>query len=366
MEAGLLLQNMRDPLGVPFYPLVFQGLGVVTFALHIVFVNLVVGGTLVAIWGHFSRHAWLNQLSRSLAKATTINISVAIVLGVAPLLFVQVIYDPLWYSSNLIGAWWTMIFLAVLIVGALSMYVFYLRGRQGERRSGLFGVVTILCLLVAAVVIHGLSMQALSPAQWRGWVFNGWAMNTGGWGLHSVELGRLLHLLLPGLLNTGVFLMLYAWYVGKRADADQDAAGRVALLGLNLARYATLAAILAGLWWLFSLPAGFRFMTDHSLLTGLFLSLLLIAVLVRAGRAPAEYAPLTAVVSLLTVVVMSVTRESLRMTYLKPFSYSVYDYPLSLDWGSTALFLVTFLIGIAVVGYLLRIAYLAGLGKTTA
>ena len=91
MDTNLMIQTLQDPMGVPFYPVVFQGLGILTFALHIFFVNLVLGGALIAAWGHFRSDQRWQKLSRMLAKVTTINISIAIVLVVAPLLFVQVI-----------------------------------------------------------------------------------------------------------------------------------------------------------------------------------------------------------------------------------------------------------------------------------
>ncbi len=119
MDTNLMIQTLQDPMGVPFYPMVFQGLSILTFALHIFFVNLVLGGALIAAWGHFSSDQRWHKLSRMLAKVTTINISIAIVLGVAPLLFVQVIYDPFWYTSNLLSAWWTMLFLAALITSSI-------------------------------------------------------------------------------------------------------------------------------------------------------------------------------------------------------------------------------------------------------
>ena len=50
-----VLAALRDPMGVPLYPVVFQLLMVLTFALHILFVNFVVGGLLISLWGRFRR-----------------------------------------------------------------------------------------------------------------------------------------------------------------------------------------------------------------------------------------------------------------------------------------------------------------------
>ena len=362
MDTNLMLQTLQDPLGVPFYPAVFQGLSILTFALHICFVNLVLGGAILATWGHFCRDERWHKLSRALAKATTINISIAIVLGVAPLLFVQVIYDPFWYTSNLLSAWWTMLFLAALITGALAMYVFYLRHRSLARRAGSFGLLAVACILFAALIIHALSMQALHPEQWLGWYVSKLQMSTGGWGLNAFRISRLLHFLVPSILNTGIFLMLYAWFFKPRRDADSAYLAWLAGIGLRMARYAAIATALIGVWWLLELPAQFHFVTDHSLIAGYVLAILLIMVLFKSGETPSPYAPIAGSLSLLTILVMSVSRESLRMSYLKPFGYSIYDYPMTVDWGSTLLFLGTLLLGVMVVAYLLTIAFKAGRG----
>ncbi len=363
METSLMLQALRDPLGVPFFPVVFQGLSVLTFALHIFFVNLVVGGALVAAWCHFSKQPWRQKLSRTLAKVTTINLSIAIVLGVAPLLFVQVIYDPFWYTSNLLSAWWALAFLVALILGALAMYVFYLKRRQQSEKFGTFGLISLVCFLFAAVIIHLLSMQSLHPEQWSAWYVRDLLIDTSGGGFNAFHLSRLLHFMAPALLNTGLFLMLYAWYLRPRPDLDKQDLAEIADLGLTLARIGVVANVMIGLWWLLEIPASLAFLTDPALMIAILLAILLMIVLFRAGHDPAGFAPRATALSLLAILVMSATRESLRMAYLRPFDYSIYDYPTSIDWGSSALFLSTFLIGIGVVAYLLKIAFLAGRGE---
>ena len=50
MLLAQALQALRDPTGVPFYPIVFQVLMVLTFSMHIVMVNLALGSAAVALW----------------------------------------------------------------------------------------------------------------------------------------------------------------------------------------------------------------------------------------------------------------------------------------------------------------------------
>ena len=55
MDMSLVLNSLRDPAGVPFYPLVFQALYILTWALHIAFVLLTLGGMVVSIVGHMKK-----------------------------------------------------------------------------------------------------------------------------------------------------------------------------------------------------------------------------------------------------------------------------------------------------------------------
>ena len=128
MELTNSLNAMRDASGVPFYPVVFQFFLVLTFALHIMFVNFLLGGVVVSIWARIKATPNSLRLSKALARASTINASLAMVLGVAPLLFVQVIYDPFWYTANSMSAYWAMAFLLILAVAFTASYVFYLSG----------------------------------------------------------------------------------------------------------------------------------------------------------------------------------------------------------------------------------------------
>ena len=118
----MMLMALTDPAGAPAHPLIFLVLGVVTFALHLTAVNVMLGTLGLAAWGAFSKNPYWQRLAGALGTTAKVAVSVAIVLGVAPLLFVQVIYDPFWYTSNVISAWWLLGFLAILTVAYLALY----------------------------------------------------------------------------------------------------------------------------------------------------------------------------------------------------------------------------------------------------
>jgi len=363
MELTAFLNGLRDPMGVPFYPIVFQGLLVLTFALHILLVNSVLGALVLALWGRFSRDANPLRLARTLAKFATIGLSVAVVLGVAPLLFVQVIYDPFWYSANLMSAWWAMLFLLLVTGGFLTAYALYLWSERRPTFSRRAGVLSLAAVLAAGGIMHMLNMESLLPQLWSGWFSGAGELETSGWAFKAFAPGRFGHFMLPALINVGVFLMLYAWYLSTRPGSDRAYLDWVARLGGDLARFGMIVQLGFGCWWLFELPAGLRFLYHPALHFGVTVALLSIGLMFWITQKPLVRARLAALLSLGTVLAMGMTREALRMTYLGQFDYSVYNYPLQLDWGSTTLFFVTFLGGLVVLAYPLLVAYRAGRGE---
>lgn len=366
MDINSALQALRDPLGLSFFPWMFQLLMVLTFALHILFVNLVIGGIAIAIYGHFKGGDFNKRLSKALAQVSTINLSLAIVLAVAPLLFVQVIYDPFWYVSNSLSAWWTMVFLLVVALGFLSNYVFYLKRKKNPQGYGLFGVLGLLFVLCGGIIISALSVQALAPGEWLKWyTAAGNDLVTGGLGLYRFELGRFSHFMVPAFINIGIFMMLYAWYFRPRSDFDGAYLDWVGLTGARIAKIAAMIQVVVGFWWLLTVPTDLHFMRNPFLWIGVSLGLLLLVGLMKGQHEPDRYALPLALLSFVAILGMGTAREALRMTYLGVFEYSIYDYPVNVDWGSTALFLVTFVMGLVVIAYPIMIAFKLGRGTLT-
>ncbi|MBI4710337.1 MAG: hypothetical protein HY759_04450 [Nitrospirae bacterium] len=221
MEISTMLKTLQDPMGIPFYPIVFQVLMVLTFALHIMFVNFTIGTTFLSLYGYLKGGEFWGRLSKSMVKATTANISMAMLLGVAPLLFVQVVYDPFWYASNALSGAWVIGFIFIMMAAYGLTYVFYLK-KDSQRGKGfaLTGITALGLFLLAGLIMHALNYQALQPDKWLGWYMKGNAVNTSGTSLQAFQLPRFLHFIIPSFAMTGIFLMLYAWYFQKRLSAS--------------------------------------------------------------------------------------------------------------------------------------------------
>jgi hypothetical protein len=103
-DVGAMLKAMTDPAGAPFYPVTMQVLQVLTWMLHIIFVYTSIGGLFFTIDGFMKKEERWQRLAKATLEISKVSVSLAIVLGVAPLLFYQVIYDPLWYTSASLSA----------------------------------------------------------------------------------------------------------------------------------------------------------------------------------------------------------------------------------------------------------------------
>lgn len=101
-DVGTVLNAMRDPAGIPSHPVVFQVMMVLTWIFHIAFVHMTLGTAALAIVAFYKRRPGTHweALSMAMTKAAKIGVSLLIVLGVAPLVFTQVIYDRQWYTAN--------------------------------------------------------------------------------------------------------------------------------------------------------------------------------------------------------------------------------------------------------------------------
>ena len=360
MDTPAMLQLLKDPMGVPFYPVVFQALMVLTFALHIMFVNLSLGTTCLAVIGRLKGGERWGRLAGGMLQAATVGVSGAILLGVAPLLFVQVIYDPFWYASSNLSAGWAIGFIFILMAGYASLYL--ARDRQGDSGSAFAGF-SLTLFLLAGFIMHVLGFQLLQPEKWLGWYTSHGTASTAGTVLHDFSIPRFLHFIVPAFAVTGVFLMLYSWYFRPRADADAaylDWAGR---LGAKMSFHATTLEVVTGLLWLMVLPRQLSFHSHPLFMLGALMGLTLLGFLYfvqKQERDHHRFAWPAAAAMLVTVLEMAAAREALRVRYLAQFSYTIFDHRLNLDWGSTALFFGTFVLCLVVLAYILAVAYQSG------
>jgi hypothetical protein len=352
MDAATL-NLLRDPAGVPFYPVVFQALYVLTWALHAAFVLLSLGSMGLSLVGAVKQKnsQFWKTLTPHLIQTGKFSVSVLIVLGVAPLLFTQVIYDPNWYVTNTLSGLWVFIFIYVLIVGYLMYYWYSYAHKKGSSSSVWIGLVSFLVLLFAGVLMHNFAVESIQPDKWMEWYAPNGVVDTSGTNFHmdTIRLAFMVSLAVPVV---GIFLQNYSRFLSTRNDFKVDYLDFTATLGTKLAGVGLV--ISAALYALWTLQAGVL-LHPLSLATVAGVVVLLLMAVKNAN----SY--ITTGVLVVVALLISGIRELIKYTIMSDIGYNIYDYPMNIDWPSAIMFLSTFVsLGFVGVAFISTMAWNVG------
>ena len=186
-----------DPLPLPGPVWLLTALLLVVFTLHVAAMNSALGGGIWALWnylrGRHSAHPYSRRLANELATMLPTFLAFTVTLGVAALLFVQVLFGNFLYASSiLIGALWLLVIPLVMV----AYYGFYYFSYTAEKGKGIAGCVLAIsvCVLlgVAFIFVNNMTLMQ-SPQHWLEMYrahSNGWNLNFGD---HSV-VPRYLHI----------------------------------------------------------------------------------------------------------------------------------------------------------------------------
>jgi hypothetical protein len=141
------------PLGLPFATGFYLCLYVLTLVIHVFFMNYVLAGTaylaVMSFVGGGTRSTRIESPKALVLRDwLPFALGLAITAGVAPLLFVQVLYQKSFYTANLLGFHRRMSILPVLIVGYYLIYLLSSRRIERWGRLGriMIGVGAFACL----------------------------------------------------------------------------------------------------------------------------------------------------------------------------------------------------------------------------
>ena len=332
----MVLHSLHTPqsLSLPESDPLVHALVILAFLVHAVFMNLVVGGTLVTVMtdaiGVATARVHYHQLASTLANWLPGFLGVAVVLGVMPLVFVQVLYGPLFAPTvNILGDLWMIAFTtAIMGYGGLYGYSHW-RGSlaQRPRLQLALGLVIAAMFLGVALVFVSASVLMLHPEQWE---------HVRSQGFSSIlKLPSLLprygHFMLAAIAGMGIFLVWYGLFLSASGQASTDDGPReryatwVTRYGAAWTLGGTLPQIVMGPWLLLSLPPfvrgdlvsgqSFGSLAFFLALTAALLSLVLLnaALMVPQARGLAIGGTVSLMV---TMCLMMVVRHAVRVTWL--------------------------------------------------
>jgi len=350
IDPGMVPTLDPNPLPAPYW--VFKLLLVVTFTLHIMAMNLMLGGAAMALLARWRKgNAFGNRIFLDVAKKVPSLMAATISLGIAPLLFVQVLYGQYFYTSSILLAWpW---FLVIVFVIA-AYYGFYFVAYRGEHRPLAAGRVllfsTTLVLLVGFIYTNNITL-GLAPTRWAHKYFN----SASGWHLNLAEptlFPRYLHFMTSAVAVGGLLLVLMAWAKWKQ---EREYAVALFQFGGKAFMYANMAQIVIGMAFLMSLPREVRmlFMGDSPLasallgigMVGAFAIIFLMSAALRKEDVRLAGLGVTSITAVV-IATMCVMRDMVRDAYLKPY-LNAQPFAVQTQWSPLLLFLGVFVAGVA-------------------
>ena len=296
---------------------------VALFLAHILFVNLMVGGVLLSLAAEIRglRRRPYDALAKKIAATVTVNKSMAVVLGVGPLLVINALYGLYFYTANsLTGRAWILI-VPVVICAFLLLYLHKYSWDALADRKGLHlaigGAGAVLLLAVPLIFLANVNLM-LFPDRWIG--VEGFLSALA---LPNV-VPRFFHFTLASVAVAALFLA--GWlcrpgfeFVNELPGLDRSELKRELL---TVAFGATALQLLAGPLVLLTLPPhGLSWLLAGTLAVAVSFGVAALALLWRESSAQG---PLSAgywkVIVLLgcTVGLMGVTRHLYRETAITP------------------------------------------------
>jgi len=292
----------------------FQFLLMLVFPLHLMLMNAMLGSTVVALYAGWKREAVLSRLGHELAKALPFLVAFTVNLGVAALLFLQVLYGNLFYTSSiLMGVFWLAV-IPLLLVAYFAVYLYDFRFLLLTGLATTLPAFVLLIFLCIAFIYSNNMTLMLNPQNWDTYFHNsaGTVLNLGD----AALVPRYLHFMVGGMAIGGLFVALLG-----RLKRNMEPEVRVAAenLGMGMFVYLTMLQVVAGFLFLLSLPQNVMllFLGGDVAATMLFLfGILCVLLVLAAGLKKKIYLCAGFVVPL--VYIMVSLRAFVRGGYLKP------------------------------------------------
>ncbi|MFM7469042.1 MAG: hypothetical protein ACKO37_06050 [Vampirovibrionales bacterium] len=360
--ANMILPDLQ-PIPFPAPVGLLKPLLVVGFFTHVIPMNLALGGALVSalylLAGKHQGNPHAERLGNSMVFSLPFSISLAITQGIVPLLFLQLVYGPLYYTSSiLMGVPW----IAIVPMLLLAYYATYLAKLKGKVLSAWVPYVLMGVFAIFAVIgfffTNNMTLM-LKPDTWHQFLVEGktgLALNL----LEPTLWSRYLHFALAAFAVTGLGIGTMGLYWKKR---QPEYASWLIRQGSAWYLGVTLLQVFVGFWFLFALPEDIRqnFLGGDKAGTHLFnlsngLSLVSIVAMGLAWSRQSFGWFTTGLTSALGVVFSMTWMRHLLRDYTVSSFFSPEKAPVTPQWD----LLIAF--GILTVG---TIIYLAWLGKIT-
>jgi protein SCO1/2 len=353
---------LPDPLAPAAPAWIFAVLLDVTFFLHLLAMNLLLGGALLLLGLRLGRGrahvAHREALGHALEKAAPLAMAATATLGLAPLLFLQALHGRVFFTSSILMGWLWLAIVPIAILAYYGAYALALRPRGGGGRrwanAAVSGLVLGVAFLQTTNASRSLRLETLREAQLldpRGLLLN--LSDPTFW-------PRLLHFALGAFAFAA---LATAWLGWRWRSTFPERAEWVVRRAVSLFALATAVNVFVGLGFLISLPrpvlirlvGGGTGWSMALLAASLLLAVALAgaAFLAPGARRRAGAALALGGLLLATLAAMTLLRDEVRRV---TFANAAVD-PLPAaapQWGAAALFGTLLVAGVAVILWMVR------------
>jgi hypothetical protein len=366
---GIIMDRAVANLPAPvWFVQFFKWLG---FTLHTVPMNLWFAGLLIALWLCFRGDENGRRFGSRLLKQMPIIVAFGINLGVVPLLFIQLAYYKFFYPATILMAWFWIGIIALLIPAYYGVYAYAWQmgnGREnGPKGPPAWAVAAGWCsaclfIAISFIFANGLSLMdnlGRWPELYQRNNFHGAALGT------ALNVGdatlwpRWLLMFGLALCTTAAWSLVDAYLFARKSAGD---AYRQWAFGFAKKLYTVgmIWTAVAGTWYVFGTWSsdlrGEMFgwpMTPLTLATGMAAGLPW-TLLMFGDRFLTRGLNVTAIVAgqFGVLGINALSRQVVQNVNLRPFE-NVYSQPTAVEWSPLLMFLVVFVIGLAVVGWMI-------------
>jgi len=331
---------------IPVHWLWFQVLLIVTFFVHMILMNFILGGSLLTAWDMLT-----GKMEKKASGSIPTLIALTVNFGVPPLLFVQVLYGHFFYSSSVMVAVPWILVIPILILAYYGAYLFVKQADRAPVLSKTALIITTLGLLYVAFVFVNNNTLALRPDRW-GMYFE----DPGGRNLNFGDptlWPRYLHFLLAAVAIGALGRAIMYRY----SKIDQEDKDRQIKRNLKIFGWVTLIQFGIGTWFWLSMPSEVwkTFMGGSVFATAIMIVGWIGALLILHSAFTKRFQT-AMILGAFQVLVMVVVRDLARGAYLRELFQ-----PSQLEnigeLSPLLAFLLVFIVGLFAIYYMIRLIF---------
>ena len=354
--ANTNLVPSYDMLGLPAPAWLIQLLMALTLALHWAFLAMTAGGVVALIFSrNRSPDVSAAAMRTSLGIVLPFSLSMAMTLGIAPLLFVQTLYGNLFYAANIMMAY---VWLGLLIFMLVNLYLLFLGWSRLKRNLSVrtTSIIILILMALSALILSSMATLTQNPQDWEQF-----RAHSGGvpYLADATLLPRWLLALCALLAGGSLFAAIYErMYLSAGKEETQQRMSKLLLVSA----LSVVGVLLCGLWGSLMLSEQARETLSGSgeSIFGYAALVLFHVAMVVAFAASRRASPAKMIVAAIAFFLALFSTAALRDT-VRRIALADYHSPLRMtvhaQWSSFVLFAIIFVLGLGVVAYAVRISY---------